>query len=247
MVVDALVYAGPCLFGGGRSLAELAAEAEASAIDLLLAAPAKPPDYDLPAASTRLALACEESEGRAWCLARVDPWRDDAVAAVERLLAYDAVRGVLVHPWEETVPANHPRVVAVARAAAARGLPVVVEAGYPMLAEALSLADLARQVGGPVVMTRGGQLNMSGLGQQSADLALEAASNLHTLSAGVYRQDWLERAVERFGAERLLHGSGAPVFSLGFELERLRRAAMAGPARQLVLGDNARRLFRLSA
>ena len=55
MIVDALVYAGPCLFGGGRSLAELLDEAAANGVDRLCAAPAKPADYDLVAASERLA------------------------------------------------------------------------------------------------------------------------------------------------------------------------------------------------
>lgn len=243
MIVDALVYAGSCLFGGGRSLTELGEEAEVHGVDRVLAAPAKPPDYDLAAASARLADACAGSTRPAGCLARVDPWRDDARAALELLLERETVRGLLVHPWEETIPANHPRVVALARAAVARGRPAVVEAGHPLLAEALALADLAHQIEGPVVMTRGGQVNMSGLGQRSADLALEAAPNLHALSVGVYRQDWLERTVERLGPERLLHGSSAPLFSLGFELERLRRAAMSDHERALVLGGNAVRLF----
>ena len=176
----------------------------------------------------------------------MDPGREDALASLERLLALDGVRGVLVHPWEETIPANHPHVVALARAAAARGVPAVVEAGHPMVAEAMALSDLAGRVEGAVIMTRGGQVNMSGLGQQSADFAMEAARNLHALSTGVYRQDWLERAVARFGAERLLHGSAAPVFSLGFQLERLRRAAMSEDERRLVLGGNAVRLFGLA-
>ena len=246
MIVDALVYAGASLYGGGRTLAELLADAPGTGLDRLVAAPAKPPDYDLASASERLAEECAASGGRAICLARLDPWRDDAPARLAGLLAHPAVRGLLLHPWEETFPANGERAAALAAQAAAQGRPVVVEAGHPLVAEALSLADLARRVEGTVVMTRGGQVNMSGLAQQSADLALAAAPNLCALSAGMYRQDWLESCVRQFGAARLLHGSCAPVFDLGYELERVRRARMQDDERAAVLGGNAVALFGLA-
>ena len=246
MIVDALVYAGASLYGGGRALPELLEDARIAGLDRLVAAPAKASDYDLAGASELLAEACAASAGRAVCLARLDPWREDSAARLPGLMGHPAVRGLLLHPWEETFAANSQRAVALAAQAAALGYPVVVEAGHPLLAEALSLADLARQVDGTVVMTRGGQVNMAGLAQQSADLALAAAPNLRALSAGMYRQDWLERCVEQFGAERLLHGSCAPVFDLGYELERVRRAKMGDDERAAVMGGNAMALFGLT-
>jgi predicted TIM-barrel fold metal-dependent hydrolase len=246
VIVDALVYAGASLYGGGHALADLLGEAPGAGLDRLVAAPAKPRDYDLANASEQLAEECGASLGKAVCLARLDPWQDDARDRLAALLEHPAVRGLLLHPWEETFPANAERAVALARQAAARGYPVVVEAGHPLVAEALSLADLARRVEGTVVMTRGGQVNMAGLAQQSADLALAAAPNLCALSAGMYRQDWLERCVEQFGAARLLHGSCAPIFDLGYELERVRRARMEAGERAAVLGGNAVALFGLA-
>ncbi|MDX6617922.1 MAG: Amidohydrolase [Gaiellales bacterium] len=246
MIVDALVYAGESLYGRGRTLSELLAGAQGAAIDRLVAAPAKPADYDLAAASLLLADECQASAGQAVCLARLDPWRDDAAERLAVLLEHPAVRGLLLHPWEETFPANGERALALAVQAAAAGRPVVVEAGHPLVAEALALADLARRVEGTVVMTRGGQVNMAGLAQQSADLALEAAPNLCALSAGMYRQDWLEGCVRRFGASRLLHGSCAPVFDLGYEAERVRHAGMGDEERAAVMGGNAAVLFGLA-
>ena len=216
-------------------------------IDHLVAAPAKPRDYDLAAASERLADECSASSERAVCLARLDPWQDDAPDRLARLLEHPAVRGLLLHPWEETFPANHERALALAVQAAAHGRPVIVEAGHPLVAEALSLADLARRVEGTVVMTRGGQVNMAGLAQQSADLALDAAPNLCALSAGMYRQDWLE-------------GVRAPVRGRrGCSTARARRSstsatkrsacavrAMADDERAAVMGGNAAALFGLA-
>jgi hypothetical protein len=246
VIVDALVYAGASLYGGGRTLDQLLAAAQDAGVDHLVAAPAKPRDYDLAGASERLADECAASAGRAVCLARLDPWQDDAADRLGTLLEHPAVRGLLLHPWEETFPANGDPAVALARAAAALGYPVLVEAGHPLVAEALSLSDLARRVDGTVVMTRGGQVNMAGLAQQSADLALAAAPNLCALSAGMYRQDWLEGCVRQFGAKRLLYGSCAPVFDLGYEVERVRRAHMEVDERAAALGGNAAALFGLA-
>jgi uncharacterized protein len=246
VIADALVYAGASLYGSGRTLDQLLAAAREAGVDHVVAAPAKPRDYDLAGASERLADECGASAGRAVCLARLDPWQDDAAERRAALLEHPSVRGLLLHPWEETFPANSDRAVALADAAAARGYPVLVEAGHPLVAEALSLSDLARRVDGTVVMTRGGQVNMAGLAQQSADLALAAAPNLCALSAGMYRQDWLEGCVRRFGASRLLYGSCAPVFDLGYEVERVHRAQMDDYARAAVLGGNAAALFGLA-
>lgn len=93
----------------------------------------------------------------------------------------------------------------LARLAADAGRATVVETGFPMFAEAPKVAELARAVApGAVVATRGAQLNMSGLGQRNADLALERAPNLSVSMAGMHRQDWLERVIHRFGPERVL-------------------------------------------
>ena len=246
MIVDALVYAGASLYGSGRTLSELLSDATAAGVDCVVAAPAKPVDYDLAGAGERLAEECAASAGRAVCLARLDPWQASAPARLAALLEHPSVRGLLLHPWEETFSANSERAVALAGQAAASGYPVVVEAGHPLVAEALSLADLARRVEGTVVMTRGGQVNMAGLAQQSADLALEAAPNLCALTAGMYRQDWLESCVRHFGAARLLHGSCAPVFDLGYELQRAQHARMNDSERAAVLGGNAVALFGLA-
>jgi predicted TIM-barrel fold metal-dependent hydrolase len=240
--VDALVYAGPSRFGGGRTLDELHADARQLGLEGLVVAPARPPDQDLARASGELARGCARTGDRA--LARLDPWDDRATAMLADLVEESGVAGLLLHPWEETFSANHPRAIALARAAAEAGLTVVVEAGHPLLGEALAVAELARAVApAPVVGTRALQLNMSGLGQRSADLALESAPNLHLHGAGMYRQDWLERTIETVGAGRVLFASLAPVFDQRLELARLLEAPLSDDERQQVLGGNAMRLF----
>ena len=241
-VIDALVYAGPSRFGGGRTLDELHVDARQLGLEGVVAAPARPPDQDLARASRELARRCAAAGGLA--LARLDPWDDRAPQTLATLVDEAGVAGLLLHPWEETFRANDPRAIVLASAAAEAGLTVVVEAGYPLLGEALAVAELARAVApAPVVATRALQLNMSGLGQRSADMALESAPNLHVNGAGMYRQDWLEGTIAAVGAERVLFASLAPVFDQRLELARLLEAPLSADERQLVLAGNAMRLF----
>jgi uncharacterized protein len=63
-------------------------------------------------------------------------------------------------------------------------------------------------------------------------------------TSGVYREDFLEGVVERFGAERLLYASAFPQFDPRLELLRVRWAPKLGDdAREAILGGNATRLL----
>jgi predicted TIM-barrel fold metal-dependent hydrolase len=132
-------------------------------------------------------------------------------------------------------------------AVARLGLPVVVATGYPWLSEALQVAELARRHPDVrFVATNGAQLNVSGLGQTDAELALEACPNLALQTAGVYREDFLEGVVARFGSERLLFASGFPLLEPRLEVLRVRWApSLDEAARTAVLGGNARELLGL--
>jgi predicted TIM-barrel fold metal-dependent hydrolase len=247
-IVESCVIVGRSRFGGELALDAAAAEAAELGVHTVIAASAAPPDRDLPGATARLLHAAEADNlpVRLAVLARVDPWEPDALASAEQALSGGAV-GLFLHPWEETFRINdHALLDPLLRLLAAARKPVVVEAGYPWLAEPAQLADLAvRHSEVPVVATRGGHMNMSGLSGQTALRALRAAPNLHVLTSGVYRQDWLAGVVDELGPDRLCYGSLAPI--LEQRLELLRPAALTdAAARELVLHGNATRLFGLT-
>ena len=90
-------------------------------------------------------------------------------------------------------------------------VPVLIAAGYPWLSEGLQIGELAARFPDVTfIASNGGQINVSGLGQSDSELALERCPNLYVQTAGVYREDFLENVVARFGAERLLFASGFP-------------------------------------
>jgi predicted TIM-barrel fold metal-dependent hydrolase len=245
MIIDALVVAGENRFRAGPTLAELAAAADAAGIEGLVAAPGRPLDYHLGPANEALADAAGSVDMPVARLGRVDPLDGDrAIAEAARCLDELGCAGLFLHPGEEAFPIR--LASPVVTVAATRGVPVVVAAGAYALSEPLQLFEFARTHPDlTMVMTSGGQLNISGLGMADAWLALERAPNLHVMTDGVYRQDFIERLAEDLDPHRLLAGSFAPYFDLGYERRRVLSACLTPAARALVEGGNAQRLFAL--
>jgi uncharacterized protein len=221
MIVDALTFAGEGLIsaldgaGIGRAI--------------VCAGRARGHGYDV--ANAGVAALAAEHPDRLVAFARVDPLAPVATTGAS---------GLFLHPWEDAFRVVDPEVDAVID-----GRPVIVATGYPFVSEALQVAELARRHPETTFLaTNGGQINISGLGQDDAFLALEACPNLCVQTSGVYREDFLEGVVERFGAERLVYASAWPQFDPRLELLRVRWAPNLGEdARTAILGGNATRLL----
>jgi uncharacterized protein len=244
-VIDALAVAAPNLFArSSQDLTRLVRSGQDLGIDGHVVAPGRPPTYALPPANDALAEAAEGLPSVAR-LGRVDPHQGaDAVAEARRCLDDLGCAGLFLHPGEEVFPVRE--AAAVVAEAADRGAPVVVATGTYALSEPLQLLELARAVPEAVlVMTSGGQINISGLSMVDAWAALTSSENLYVLTNGEYRQDYLERLVRDLDPGRLLFASFTPYYEQGFELRRVHSMQVTAEERDLVLGGNARRLFGL--
>jgi predicted TIM-barrel fold metal-dependent hydrolase len=241
VIVDSLVFLGESLFGHAVSADDLLAWMDELEVDVAVVAPLRPRDYHLGPANDAVAEAVRAHPQRLVGLGRVDPNQGDAAAVeAERCLGELGCVGLFLHPWEETYRVDNPAVADVVP----DGAPVVVASGYPWLSEGLQVGELARaRAGRPVVATNGGQINISGLGQTDVELALAASENLLVQTSGVYREDFLEGVVARFGAERLLYASAYPWFDPRLELLRVRWAHFDDDARSAILGGNAQRML----
>jgi predicted TIM-barrel fold metal-dependent hydrolase len=115
------------------------------------------------------------------------------------------------------------------------------------VSEGLQVGELARRhPQTTIVATNGAQINISGLGQRDALLALEASPNLVIQTTGVYREDFLEGVARHFGAGRILFASGFPRFDPRLELLRVQWAPnLDEAARVAILAGNAERLLAL--
>lgn len=244
MTVDGLSFLGTSRFGYRREPAELLDELTAEGIDTALVAPMHPRDGDLGVANKEVAAFVADHPDRLVAIARVDPWDgDDAITQLTDAVTDGGAKGVFLHPGEENFQINDTQWRPIAQRAAELGVPVVVATGYYCRSEAGQVATFAEWCPSiPVIMTNGGQLNISGLGQVDAELAL-ALPNVHIFTSGVYRDDFLERAVRTFGAERVLFASFAPQFNVAYEHKRVHQVHISDEERALVLSGNADRLF----
>jgi len=245
MIVDFRVFVGQSFDGTRQTVGDLVHGLDSLSLDRALVCPFKPLSYNLDEANAQLAAAIRPYPDRLLGAARIDPWQPDAPASLRRGIEMLGLRALYLNPWEEHFPADLERLDSLMEVAQAHRVPVLVAAGYPWLSAAAQVCALARRWASvPVVMSNGGQINISGLGQAGAALALAQAPNLHFDSAGVYRQDFIEECVRDFGAERVLLGSGSPYFDPRLEIKRILWAKVSESERCLMLGENAARLLQ---
>jgi predicted TIM-barrel fold metal-dependent hydrolase len=247
MIVDGLVYLGASHFGYGQDPAKALAGMDEVGTEVAVAVPVHPRGADFGPVNQAVADAAAASGGRLVPLARVDPWEGAAASAELRRAVGAGARGLFLHPGEEHFAINGERVRPVLETAAELGVPVVVAAGFHLYSEPLQLGRAARWTpDNPVVLTNGGQLNISGLMGFDAELAL-ANDNVVVHTSGMYREDFLEGIVAKFGPERLMFASAAPLFDMTYERKRVDLAHFSDPERELILGGNARRVFGLDS
>ena len=249
MIVDGFTLLGESLFGHSSTRDGLLRAMDDSGVDRAVACPARPPGYDLAPANDAIAGAVATDGDRLIGFARVDPnIGEDAAREARRALEELGLAGLFLHPWEETFRVSAPAVDSVVEVARAAEVPVLVAAGYPWLSEGLQVGELAARFPDvDFIATNGGQLNISGLGQTDIELAMARCPNLYLQTAGVYREDFLENVVGRFGAERLLFSSGFPITDPRLEVQRPRSMHVDDATKEAVLGGNAVRLLGLAS
>jgi predicted TIM-barrel fold metal-dependent hydrolase len=241
--IDGLVFLGTSHFGYELDAAGALAGMDAVGTDIAIAVPMHPHRGDFTAANDALAEAAANSDDRLVPLCRVDPWEGEAAVAEVRRAVAEGAQGVFLHPSEERFRINDIRVRPIVECAAELAVPMMVAAGYHLFAEPLQLGAAAQWTpDNPFVLTNGGQFNISGGSGFDAELAL-ANANVHVQTTAMYREDFLEGVVAKFGPERLLFATAAPLFTTKYERLRVDLAHFSEAERELILGGNAARIF----
>ena len=246
MVTDSLAFLGKSFNGPAADVTSLLDAMDGLRIEQVVVCPFKPPGYDLLRANETVAEAVRSYPDRLIGLARVDPWQggEGAMAEVDRCVEELGLRGIFLHPWEETFNISGPQVDPIAVAAGRHQIPVVVAAGYPFLSEALQVGDLAsRHPGVTFIATNGCQINISGLATYDVHFALKRNPNLFIQTAGVYRQDFLSEVIDEHGVERLLFASGFPLTDPRLEILRVSGELFDEATQDAICYENAQRLF----
>lgn len=247
MYFDIRAYLGTNFDGMTQSVDDLLQKMDRCQVERALVIPFKPLDYRLDRANEWLSEIIQPFADRLTCAARIDPWQPKALQDLDKAVQGMGMRALFLDPWHEHFRADLHITDGLLNYAQETGIPVIIASGFPWRSEALQVLKIAlRWPKVPVIMTNGGQINISGLGQADVTLALQKAPNLMIETAGVYRQDFLEESVIAFGASRMLFGSGCPYFDQEFETRRVDLLKVEANQKQAIRSGNALKLLQLS-
>lgn len=246
MIIDVFTMVGKSINGYELSPEKLIESMNLYGIDQSVISPVQPFGYHFEPANDEIASIVANHPTRFIGFGRVDPRQGEkALMEVDRAITQLGLKGILLHPWEEGYQVNRDFVVDVAKHAAVYQVPLLVATGYPWVSHALQVADLAEKAPNTtIIMTHGGQINISGLAQSDAYLAMKKNDNLYMETSGVYRQDFIEDIIADFGAERVMFGSHSPKMHQGFELDRAISATKSSSnVRKAVLGGSIQKIL----
>jgi uncharacterized protein len=225
-LIDAHAHIGESLFGYSCSVEALLGSMDAEDIERSVVVALKPRDYHFSPENDRVANAVATHEDRLSGFVRVDPWqREAALGELRRGLDDLNLIGLYLHPFEEQFAANDELIFPLMNGLRERGLPLMIAGGYPTFAHPSQIGDLARQFPEvTIIVTHGGQLNISGLLLGDAAAMLRGNPNVIMETSGIYREDFIEDTISELGADRVVFGSNAPYLDQGFEADRIRYA-----------------------
>lgn len=169
---------------------------------------------------------------------------DVALREMERAVRELGCRGVKLHPWWTSFPANSPASLDVARQGDALGIPFLVHSGTPPTSTPLQIAEMARVA--PRATFILGHMGLPDMWKEALSAA-RRYPNILLETCGAPSLP-IQVAVERLGAERVVYGSDMPFggsANVLFQLQKIRDLALPSEAERLVLGGNMERLLGL--
>lgn len=247
-LIDAHAYVGDHLFGYSQSADDLLRLMDNCGVDLAVLAPNRPKQYALWPANQMVADIIQSHPDRFWGWARVDPWQ--GLAALEDLKHARedlGLHGLLLHPWEELFQVTNPRVDPLVAYAAGQGMPIMIEAGYPLVSHPFDIAELAgRHPEATFIATHGLQLDSAAFALTDAEFVMRERSNVIMETSGMYAPEVMESIMRDLGSERLVFGSHSPWLNLQLEVERVKLLNIEPEQKAAVFGGNAKRLLQQS-
>jgi len=243
MVFDANVFVGDSLYDNSLTLNDLKGLMKASGVDKAIIRPLKPPDLDLDRANRNIADIQRNNENLVG-FGRINPLLKGAVIHTKKAISDYGLKGIHLHPWEENYRINSSVVDKIMEVAREENVPVYISAGYPMVSHPLQVQELVnRYPGVTIIVTHGGQLDMSGLSFDDALLVADETKNVIFDVSGVYRRDFIELLVEHAGADRVVFGSCAPYMDMKFEITRIMSTHLAEETKKQILYENIERIL----
>ncbi len=246
-IIDSHVHLGESLFGHSINPLDLIRRMDELSIKKSVIVPFKPPRYHLEEANDLIRYYVKKYPRQFVGLGRVDPWRGDAaIEEVHRVFKVLKMSGLFIHPHEEICPLTSDAVFKIIEQAAPYRRPVMISGGHSRVSHPRQIEFIAKKFPDVTfIATSGGQINICGELLWDAEEMLTACPNVIMETSGIYRRDFIEQMTEKIGPRRILFGSGDPYFQQDFEIERIKTAKLPQEHKNMILHDNAIKLFCL--
>ncbi|NLP29799.1 MAG: amidohydrolase family protein [Clostridiales bacterium] len=247
MKIDAHIKLGDCYTGETYRADDYLLLMEKHGIDLAIISPYKPLSNDLSEANERIAEYIEKFPNKFIGTVRVNPWqREEALKMAEQWLE-KGFKGIHLFPWEETFQVNDELVYPLVELAEVRQVPVVIEAGYPIVSHVTKIADLAyRYPNVKFYMTNAGQLDLSGDSINDVGYFMELLDNLHMGTSSAVAYMWLASLIKDGKIGKRIHfESNYPFTDPYMEIYRIETNPITDHEKELVFFRNTKRLFNL--
>lgn len=247
MIIDFHSHLRNSIFGYGQTPLQLIKDMDKYGIDKAVICPVKPLNYHFAPENNYISRVAEQFPQRFIGFCRVDPrQKGKAVKEVVRCAEKLNLKGLFLHPWEETFQINDEIVFPVIEAAQNYKFPVIISGGHLRVSRAWQIAELVRRF--PKVnfiITSGGQINISGSNLAEAEVMIRENPNVTMETSGIYREDFIEEIVEKYGKERVVFGSNSPEYHLGLEVKRAQWAHLSKDKIEAICWSNAAGILKL--
>lgn len=173
--------------------------------------------------------------------ASVNPWfEDDAVAELRRAVERWGLVGLKLHPPLQGFQANERLVFPLLEEAIRLRLPIYMHSGTPVCSLPLQVLELARRYEDATFI-----LGHMGGGDFFIDipLAFPGVPNVYVETSLTCHPVFVEEAIQKLGAERVLFGSDSPTSELPTELDKIGGLGLDPATLEKVLWTNASSLL----
>lgn len=247
MIIDMHTYVGTSMLGDHSTPEELLKVMDEAGIDKAVICPVKTADAYFEEQNKYISELVKEHPQRFIGFARVDPHLGVvAHELLERCFSEYGMRGLILHPWEETFAINDEIVDPIAEICEKWNVPLMVETGYPWVSHCFQVGDLAeRHPKLTIIMTHGGQLDSSGYALTDIDYIMNKYDNLIIETSGNFSDEGIENMPVRLGSHRLVFGTHYPWLNVNLEIYRIKRAGIDEEIRKDIFYRNAKKLLRI--
>lgn len=190
--------------------------------------------------------AVEKYPGRFIGFVLINPKLNNALDILEEAVTKYGLRGIKIHTTFMAVAADDEQLVyPIVKKAGEIGIPVMIHSGQSPWGTPWQVGLTA--LDNPNVTIVMAHMGLDEIVYMDAAIKMaKRAPNLILETAGITAEDYIARAVNEIGPERVVYGSDLLSHNPMVEMEKVKRANISEDAKRLILGDNAKRLFNIT-